>query len=363
MIVEVTPRDPLIARDGRPFGAGNRMRPVGWLYPSVIAGSVRTSIGKALGWFDPAELKRIEVSGGLPCRDGKLYLPMPLDCVLRETPPAALALTPRPSLSKQCNLPPGLAPSLLPDEVTDDFKPQKPPAFVSSEALTDWLLGKSWTYPFPAGVSLEPALPDERTHVGIDPARRAAQETLLYLTAGLEFTQGTTLQIRVNSDHTLLPVHPLGGERRLAFWRSNASAALGWTCPLELQNGLAQANGLIRMVLATPALFSHGWAPGWLLAQEPVPGTNVKLRLVGACVGRGQAISGWSLEAGHRGPKPARRLAPAGSVYFCKVVEGSAAELAGRWLQPVSDEEQERKDGFGLAVWGLWNLAQGEVIE
>ena len=35
--------DPLVARDGRPFGAGqgNRMRSSGWLYPSVVAGSYR----------------------------------------------------------------------------------------------------------------------------------------------------------------------------------------------------------------------------------------------------------------------------------------------------------------------------------
>jgi CRISPR-associated protein Cmr3 len=363
MIVELTARDPLIARDGRPFNAGNRMRPVGWFYPSVVAGSVRTSAGKALGRFVPDELRKIEVAGCFPCRHGRLYLPTPKDCVLREDPAACLPLSPRPSLAVRCNLPGGLAPCLLPEEVTEDFKPAKPPSFVSQDALAGWLVDQQWTYPFKVEQALEPAMPAERMHVKIEASRLAAEEGQLYMTVGQELDPETTLQIRVHPDSVLLPVHSLGGERRLAFWQSRDTAAEGWDCPDEISRALGDCGKLVRMVLATPALFSSGWAPGWLLKGEPVPGTKVELQLIGACVDRGQPVSGWSLEAGRRGPKPSRRMAPAGSVYFCKVKNGNPGDLAGRWLQPVSDEEQDRRDGFGLAVWGVWKLAQGEVIE
>jgi len=42
-------------------------------------------------------------------------------------------------------------------------------------------------------------------------------------------------------------------------------------------------------------------------------------------------------------------------VYFFTVESGNPELLAKQWLQPVSDEEQDRLDGFGLAVWGTWN--------
>ena len=44
--ITLDPHDPVIARDSRPFGAGIRMKSLDWLYPSVLAGSIRTAIGK-----------------------------------------------------------------------------------------------------------------------------------------------------------------------------------------------------------------------------------------------------------------------------------------------------------------------------
>jgi CRISPR-associated protein Cmr3 len=80
----------------------------------------------------------------------------------------------------------------------------------------------------------------------------------------------------------------------------------------------------------------------------------VKLALVGVTSARWKAVSGWSL-APPRGPKPIRRTVPAGAVYFFEVEKpGDAAPLADAWLQSVSDDEQEQRDGFGLATWGIW---------
>jgi len=90
----------------------------------------------------------------------------------------------------------------------------------------------------------------------------------------------------------------------------------------------------------------------------------VKLNLVSACTGRWKPISGWSLEKGRRGPKPIRRLVPAGSVYFFEVLEGDASALAKNlWLRSVCDDEQDRRDGFGLALWGIWDYADENVVK
>ncbi len=47
--LQLTPHDPLIARDSRPFGVGqgNRMRGLLWPLPSVVAGSCRSALVKA----------------------------------------------------------------------------------------------------------------------------------------------------------------------------------------------------------------------------------------------------------------------------------------------------------------------------
>ena len=49
----------------------------------------------------------------------------------------------------------------------------------------------------------------------------------------------------------------------------------------------------------------------------------------------------------------------AGWLKMSVVGGGNAAPLADRWLQPVSDDPQDRLDGFGLATWGTWGNANG----
>jgi len=122
----------------------------------------------------------------------------------------------------------------------------------------------------------------------------------------------------------------------------------------------------VRMVLATPAIFFDGWKPGWLNGwpEDKVPDfwpDDLKLKLISACIDRWKPISGWSLEKGSRGPKEIRRLVPAGSVYFFEVLSGKAEDLVkSLWLRSVCDKDQDRRDGFGLAVWGLWDYADRE---
>ena len=160
---------------------------------------------------------------------------------------------------------------------------------------------------------------------------------------------------------------PTGGERRLAYWkRADLSEhAAAWQCPNRIRDTLSQppetgTKQRVRLMLASPAPFDAGWRPGWLDGKHEVPaGTGVVLKLVGACVPRWKAISGWSLEKGKFGAKPVRRLAPAGSVYFCEVQEGDPSKLASRWLESVCDREADMREGFGLALWGTWSEHNG----
>jgi len=362
------------------------MKSLDWPYPSVLAGSLRSLLGKqASGDFSTSvvqTLKAIGIAGPLPCLDGELYFPAAKDLLVFEDDAKqrqAVPLRPQ-DLPKggSCNLPAGL----LPVAVDAEAKPAKAPAFWSNGRMADWLLDdkdKAFIPPeksLPGGGFLDAPAKDERRHVSIDPETYAAQEGLLFMTVGLDMGQAgaVTLAARVEADDAdwrgrlerLDCLHPLGGERRLAHWRTEP-AGTAWRCPDELAAALRQAEA-VRLVLATPAVFARGWLPGWLdettLEGRPPGTSSLRLRLVGGCVERWRPISGWGLENGKIGPKPVRRITPAGSVYFFTVQEGSAAELAGPacWLRSVIDEEtdepQDRRDGFGLGLWGIWRHPQ-----
>jgi CRISPR-associated protein Cmr3 len=57
-------------------------------------------------------------------------------------------------------------------------------------------------------------------------------------------------------------------------------------------------------------------------------------------------------------PKPTRRMAASGSVYFVELKcdnDAALREWIGKtWLHSISDRPEDRRDGFGLAALGVW---------
>ncbi len=389
--IRITGRDPLVARDGRPFGAGqgNRMRSVGWLYPSVVAGSFRTAIAKEVQKpFDnttTTQLLQMDIAGVFPVAVDELYLPAPNDCVLKPDGTACRAHPEKPRNGEGGDWPAdGLWPVMLSEAVAkDDFKPAECPAYWPLSQYADWLVGKTITPTEPN--YLAAPLAETRDHVSIGAMAGVAEEGLLFTTIGVSlaalpkhgaslddpvalegprrldrFTQLELVARVENAPGWAQPTlqslsiwHSLGGERRLAHWRE-ANDAHVWDCPTDVLAALGNAKQ-VTMTLVTPAVFADGWKPGWLNEQliGTPPSGGPTLKLVGVCIQRWRAVSGWSYVA--NGPKAVRRVVPAGGVYFFEVARGSAA-LLGRtgWLRSVSDPEQDRRDGFGLAIWGLW---------
>lgn len=386
--IEITAMDPLVSRDGRPFGVnqGNRMRGLPWLSPSVVAGSFRTALVKSnpsLQFSDDVvqKIRSVEAAGAFPSDGRQLYMPAPLDCLWDGKTVHAVRPT---SLNpgEGCDFPlAGLQPVMLtPQQSKEDFKPKAPPAWWPMSRTADWLRGDVDGFQFNEEFLCSPAAV-VRDHVQLDADRGAAEEGKLFTSASLHLShlerhfpqerdvetrtfaerfQDINLAARVGDQgapfdlHRFEVWHPLGGERRLAHWKRTDDESI-WKCPVDLAKDLASAS-CVRLTLATPAIFQQGWLPGWIDAQSLTgapPESNVLLRLVGVCLHRWTAVSGWSL-APPIGPKPIRRMAPAGSVYFFGVEGGEARMLAQRWLQSVCDDEQDRLDGFGLALWGIW---------
>ncbi|NOX55804.1 MAG: CRISPR-associated protein Cmr3, partial [Planctomycetes bacterium] len=356
----ITPRDPIIARDGRPFGRGQgvRMRSLDWPLPSVLAGSLRTLLGKQTpSGFCPEtveKLKSLAIAGPLPVVNGRLYLPIPADLVVRARghgEEACLAARPSELRSGEgCDLPaPSLRPVLLPlADKDEDFKPARVDGFLSIEKTVEWLrsgkgegLSLEWNWEKgPPRLVLPDGLnaldKDERVHVHIDPHRGAASESELFISVGVDCNlaggrarhhEVIEVAARVSHDEPfkqqldqLDHLHPFGGERRLVRWKRTEDLAEAWSCPKELADLLATASK-VRLVLATPAIFADGWKPRWLQSTDhgligTVPNTSVRLRLIAVSSSRWQPVSGWSLERGRVGPKPIWRLVPSGAVYF-----------------------------------------------
>jgi CRISPR-associated protein Cmr3 len=388
----IQPRDPLIARDARPFTAldpGGRARSLDWPFPQTLAGAVRTHIGTALGWTwtkaEQEEARTIGVHGPIlaarrrPDDTWAPYFAAPRDAVPYanegESTVRCLRLRPQTKHDEDgvgTDLPTGVHPL----QITEDVKPVGEMAYWSLADQVRWACNPADERPPEDHL---PALPREtRVHVAIDPERRASLEGKLFSTEGLAFADEP---LPVPSDR--IPLRRREAEPARAMLCRVTGAAAGWTpawslmtlggerraaaiepvsvwpaAPPELFASCERAQRL-RLQLVTPAHFGQGgWRPDWLGASSLIgspPGcAGLALRLVSAAVGRPLAVSGWDFARG--GPKGVRHLAPAASVYYFEVVSGAVSRelVAELWLGSVCSDQQDRRDGYGLVMPGIW---------
>jgi len=424
----VEPLDPLIARDGRPAAVG-RFDTVGFPFPSMVAGAVRTRMGSPGGAFviprgALEELKeKVPVQGPLLAEIAELgaeggevqewLAPVPKDAaylreevgkekektertVLRRLAPRSLgpgeamdslsekgllpvAMQPHPPGPPlpSPSLPPGEGGNAISAGILNTKPPADVPAFWAWSDFAAWLTAPADSteeHPAPVGIDRLPV--ERRAHLAVQPGERVGIDGMLFETAGLRFLQeGATpltprrfaLSLRcaeasVAGQALALrrQIAPLGGERRLARW---SLAGKEWPELPEAVRAAIVATRRARLILLTPAIFRHGALPGWSGGPWPLgksSGGGVQATVRAACVARPDVVSGWDLAKGRA--KKSRRMAAAGSVYFLTLDGGSADDLQAwcdaAWLACVSDDWEERRDGFGLAALGTWEDAR-----
>lgn len=402
----IEPRDPFIARDGKPFGVGVSAATLPFPFPSTTTGGVRTRAGLAGGNFVDsnghpnksliASVKEIMASGALLVELNAQdeiedwLMPAPADALLLEhsgDPRKARVkrLVPLDVGEGITNLDqhPHLSSNLMPVGLAQ-FDPHKP--FDKAPNFWRWCDFRKWLLePDNLPLALNPrylghngATTQTRTHVGLNPETWTAQEGQLFQTRGLEFTHcenqkfgaSRRLAMAVSvGDQPLAQkigegLAPLGGERRAVAWRESKKQ-LPNNCLSAIQAQVAKDRAC-RVVFLTPAFFAQGSLPTWLLSER----YGVNPELVGIANGRARVISGWDfamIGPKHRGglPKPTRRLMPAGSVLFLKLNAKTDADIEAWveqiWMNCASDDapdgasDQYRRDGFGLAAIGVWD--------
>lgn len=399
----IEPHDPLIVRDGRPFGPdpGARASSLPFPFPSTTAGGVRTRAAlDDNGFFkfpndqDRPEiqeqlnrLKQLRVRGpllvqlaaeGRDIASNQWLVPAPRDALLFPAKPAA---TGGPSALLQ-----QLVPLQLPQDTQTDFD-QKGLVLVGQSSYDErkplneaprywyWKTFQIWLgNPSSLNGAVQRLsdlgqtgpLREQRLHVSIDADKEVAKDGMLFETSGMEFTapgkgeqrlkdaQRLALAIAVDDSEQFTPRAGLagfGGERRIVSWRKSSTDLP--SCPSGLEQTVV-TNKACRVFLLTPACFKEGYHPGWLLKEAAKYGVTAAPKAI--AIQRPQVVSGWDLAL--RKPKPSRRLAPAGTVLFLSL-QGNDTEISdwikSMWMQCISDDQQDRTDGFGLAVFGTWS--------
>ena len=384
-VVSLEPLAPIIVRSGRPMNERADADPAQFPRPSTVAGCLRTAWARATERPFGPELAQLAVAGPLLLGSGgRILAPKPADalyfgheesarCMVRAEPG-------RFDRGVGADLPEGLLPVTLTAQQVG--KPGDGPAWWSWDDLLAFRSGESVSLDQLSGNGWSPPRGDLRTHVAIDADTGTAAPGLFFQTQGLDLdvppaafrtgaprsakeegpasedpdgpsSGGLRLLLRCAKVMDASLVH-LGGERRLAALEPEPEGL--WPTPPEgWLERVSQARALC-LTLLTPGVFSSGYRPGWLdgtLTGSPPTASTLRLRLRAVAVERWQPWSGWDL-ARHE-PKPTRKLVPAGATYWFDVLGACDADaLAALWLASVCDDEQDRRDGFGLALPGPW---------
>lgn len=393
----IEPHDPLIVRDGRPFGAnpGAQANSLPFPFPSTTTGGVRTRAGMdnqdRFNTNKIADVKKIKVRGPLLAQlEPNSYnlehwlVPAPQDALLfdgnekgqlicRRLVPLKLPERAYTDLDID-NSDSGLKLLLVGLPESDRRKPAKNvPSFWYWHFFKDWLTQpdqfEETTFSV-AKLGHNGPQRERRFHVSIDAETFVGKEGALFGTSGLEFihqeranhlSEARTLALVIavdgpEADAMREGVAGLGGERRVVSWRKFGDNLPA--CPDELQEAIVKDKAC-RIILLTPAYFLKGYQPTWIQEKR----YNVSPQLKAIATQRPQVVSGWDFE--RRGPKPSRRLASSGTALFLSL-EGSDDAIRNWiqniWMQCISDNEQERNDGFGLAVLGTWSGTSKEML-
>jgi CRISPR-associated protein Cmr3 len=193
---------------------------------------------------------------------------------------------------------------------------------------------------------------DHRVGIGLDPEARTVDEGRLFSSQGAVMRAGWGFVADVEGC-SLLPTAGLvrlGGDGRMARLSRWAGAAPDWSAPREA----VIRSRRFRWVLQTPAIFSGGWLPRslreaadrWFIERD-----GFRARLVSVAIAAPELAGGWDLI--RRGPKPFRRMVPAGSVYWFDIETGSG-EAAWALFHGQSVSDEKAQEGFGLVHLGGW---------
>jgi CRISPR-associated protein Cmr3 len=395
-VVSLEPRDGLFLKDGRGWftNESGRAGTLEWPYSGTVRGALRTCLGKRLEadrkkGLSPDEWRSLNASVGIAavlplCRSvgsllsvGARRWPAPRDAVIFTRESHIRPLLPSSSGEAATTLPLSEDPVAVaienlrhPSPGDIDDKAAAMPVWWPDDAFTGWLCGMP--VDAAAVVSSERTTVRVQSHVSIDPGSGAAVDGALFSSTVVEPLSRSANGSGVDEWSVAAigsgfdPAHLSGRHVRLGGdGRMVTCAAVPvdlFEMPVPLREMFDAGPRGLRLVLVSHASLTHGWLPSWLEARDgrftgDLPGVGTVV-LAAACVGRPVHVSGWDMAAG--APKPTRRLAPAGSVWFLEKADGgafTAADAEAVWLRAIG-EANDVGEATGAVVPGVWHRAR-----
>lgn len=373
----ISPRDPLIFRNGKPFTAapGSRAETLPMPFPGTISGAVRTKAwtNSATGVFDKSRINDPYNTRGpllveLDTADNIIdwFFPPPADTVFFET---ADKCKKEADLFDLKPMPQQKAVLLDSKDMVlcgfSDKKPQKPfrspPSFWNWSTLIQWLekpVSQMNVDLESIGISHLPV--EHRIHVAMVNALQSAKEGALFQTSGVEFDYqtGQNSPLQKTRRFGLVAISDLdlhggglgfmGGEKRIVDWTPLQGELPFESCPKNIRDEI-ENSGFCRLLLITPAYFGGKNRPQKILA-------NLGVEIIAIINNRFQTVSGWDYQT--KKPKPTKHLVPAGSVFFLKLSDDLQKRnqfIDQVWGKNIGDDPQMCSDGYGLSLLGTWD--------
>jgi len=373
----ISPRDPLIFRNGKPFTAapGSRAETLPMPFPGTISGAVRTKAwtNSTTGVFDKSRINDPYNTRGpllveLDSANNIIawFFPPPSDAVFfetsdkREKEADLFDLKPMPQQkfvmldSKEM--------VLCGFEINKKEKTfRSPPSFWNWSTLLQWLekpVSQMNVDLDSVGISHLPV--EYRIHVAMVNALQSVKEGALFQTSGVEFNYQTGQNSPLQNTRRFglvaisdLDLHGgglgfLGGEKRFVDWIPLQSKPPFESCPKNIHDEIVDS-GYCRLLLVTPAYFGGKNRP-----QKTLPNSGVEV--IAVINNRFETVSGWDYQT--RKPKPTKHLVPAGSILFLKLSDDldKRKQFINRvWGQTIGDDLQLCSDGYGLSLLGTWD--------
>jgi CRISPR-associated protein Cmr3 len=371
-LLTIRPLDVLMLRGNRLFGGGvhglSYMPP----WPSVVTGAIVSRVLADKGLLcdvtrEPDKALQVVQNCLGPDfslrflalqKDRILWFPLPADLAAVQSEQGTFALRRmKPSPIPKPVLCSGLLPYSVRMEPSDRRKPLTG-MWISVEGLAAHFSGK-----LPDEKSLLPSQQfwgnDPRLGIALYTDARTAEEGAIYTTDAVALRPGVCLcadftgdnlpqsgLIRLGGDGRAAEVLPTD-ENTLQSCRDIGRPESGWKG--------------FRLILATPGLFQDGWRPPVVDDTNRMFLDGLEAELVAAAVPRAAVVSGWDIAA--HSPKPARRLAPAGSCYWFRVIKGDTQALTPLWekglwsfIDPRLSFATRRHEGWNRVWFGIWNF-------
>ena len=399
MRFQIQTDQPLIFRDGKPFGEDTSFggSAYDWVMPQTLAGMVRTAVGFSKGddYFNSEQNRNAILEVGiekiLPTAmiNNKMIslAPIPKDIILTENPEKlpesnghnTLTL----NLLKFGSLPKGSGTDipnpdwLIPSLDIKDKPAKKTPFrlkwdFFEHYQNCDLKDKKNYLL---TEMGIDSPFSQFRLHNGINRETgttgdgRLFSNRELYLWAvdgenevGSKIRVPLQISFEISGsieaekiDKTLY----LGGDRKTVQFKATDQ---GFP---EIPSDFS-GKKFLKLILLTHGSFG-GWCPDWLkpdlnansIDYVKIPGTSHSIRLRSACVNGWDGISGWDYSKKRKGaskgePKPMKKLVPPGSVYLIELENQDESNTIAHYFQGAAlGDIKEIREGFGLIAVGL----------